>query len=219
MPRKYGKKASAKVGRALHEMKHGALRSGRGGKVTSRAQAIAIGLAEARERGYKVPSRHHATKKPSQLDREIAESLRAPPSSKNANKLRGHELFYISADQQGGTSAEMIERFSSLAEALDTLARLPAGSITAGNALAGPQLMIVWAAPKHTDLLYWTDGDMSARVLDALTTKALRDQQAPRGVRGKEHGSEQYFNHRFEKARARYWKDEVIPVRLTKAQK
>jgi Family of unknown function (DUF6496) len=53
---KYGKKAQSKVKRAMHERKHGTLRSGRSGKkVTSRKQAIAIGLSEAREAGAKVP--------------------------------------------------------------------------------------------------------------------------------------------------------------------
>ena len=53
---KYGKKASQKVGRALHEQKRGQLESGGSGrKVTSRKQAIAIGLSEAREAGGKVP--------------------------------------------------------------------------------------------------------------------------------------------------------------------
>jgi hypothetical protein len=53
---KYGKKASEKIERALHEEKRGTLRSGRSGKkVTSRTQAIAIGLSEARRAGAKVP--------------------------------------------------------------------------------------------------------------------------------------------------------------------
>jgi len=53
---KYGKKASQKVKRAMHERKHGTLKSGRSGKkVTSRKQAIAIGLSEARRSGGKVP--------------------------------------------------------------------------------------------------------------------------------------------------------------------
>jgi hypothetical protein len=52
---KYGKKASEKVARTLHEFKRGKLRSGGGGKVTSREQAIAIGLAQARRAGYKTP--------------------------------------------------------------------------------------------------------------------------------------------------------------------
>jgi Family of unknown function (DUF6496) len=56
--RKYGTKASEKVERAMHERKHGTLRSGRSGKrVTSRKQAIAIGLSEARDAGAKVPKR------------------------------------------------------------------------------------------------------------------------------------------------------------------
>jgi hypothetical protein len=56
MPRKYGEKASQKVERAMHELKHGTLKSGRSGKkVTSRKQAIAIGLSEARQAGAKVP--------------------------------------------------------------------------------------------------------------------------------------------------------------------
>ena len=64
---KYGKKAQSKVKRAMHERKRGTLRSGRSGKkVTSRKQAIAIGLSEARRAGGKVPrkrSRKGATKK------------------------------------------------------------------------------------------------------------------------------------------------------------
>jgi hypothetical protein len=53
----YGKKAQSKVKRAMHERKAGTLRSGGSGKkVTSRKQAIAIGLSEARRAGGKVPS-------------------------------------------------------------------------------------------------------------------------------------------------------------------
>lgn len=54
MPR-YGEKASKKVERAMHERKRGTLRSGSGKKVTSRKQAIAIGLSQARRSGGKVP--------------------------------------------------------------------------------------------------------------------------------------------------------------------
>jgi len=58
MAAKYGKKAQAKVKRAMHERKEGTLRSGRSGKkVTSRKQAIAIGLSEARKAGAKVPKK------------------------------------------------------------------------------------------------------------------------------------------------------------------
>ena len=53
---KYGPKASDKVKKAMHERKKGTLKSGRSGKkVTSRKQAIAIGLSEARRAGGKVP--------------------------------------------------------------------------------------------------------------------------------------------------------------------
>jgi len=55
---RYGPKAQQKVEKAMHERKHGTLRSGRSGKkVTSRKQAIAIGLSEARRAGGKVPRR------------------------------------------------------------------------------------------------------------------------------------------------------------------
>jgi hypothetical protein len=60
---RYGKKAQQNVERTMHEMKRGKLRSGRSGKkVTSRKQAIAIGLSEARRAGGKVP-RKRASKK------------------------------------------------------------------------------------------------------------------------------------------------------------
>ena len=56
MASKYGSKARSKVKRAMHERKRGTLKSGRSGKkVTSRKQAIAIGLSEARRAGGKVP--------------------------------------------------------------------------------------------------------------------------------------------------------------------
>lgn len=55
---KYGKKASKKVEKAMHERKEGTLKSGRSGKkVTSKKQAIAIGLSEARAAGAKVPKK------------------------------------------------------------------------------------------------------------------------------------------------------------------
>jgi uncharacterized protein DUF6496 len=58
MARKYSKGASRKVERAMHERKRGTLKSGRSGKkVTSRKQAIAIGLSEARKEGKKAPKR------------------------------------------------------------------------------------------------------------------------------------------------------------------
>jgi hypothetical protein len=64
MARKYSKKASAKVGRAMKERKAGTLKSGRSGrKVKSRKQAIAIGLSEARRGGAKVPKKKAAKKR------------------------------------------------------------------------------------------------------------------------------------------------------------
>jgi hypothetical protein len=59
----YGKKASDKVEAAMHERKHGTLRSGGSGKkVTSKKQAIAIGLSEARKAGAKVPTQRASRK-------------------------------------------------------------------------------------------------------------------------------------------------------------
>jgi hypothetical protein len=59
MPSRYGKKAGDKVHATLHEMEQGSLRSGSGKKVTSRKQAVAIGLNEARKEGGKVPKSGH----------------------------------------------------------------------------------------------------------------------------------------------------------------
>jgi uncharacterized protein DUF6496 len=62
--RKYSPRASKKVGDAMHERKHGMLHSGHSGKlVTSRKQAIAIGLSEARREGDKVPKKSGAPRK------------------------------------------------------------------------------------------------------------------------------------------------------------
>jgi Family of unknown function (DUF6496) len=61
MPRKYSPSASEDVEREMHKFKHGQLKSGKGGKggtVTSRKQAIAIGLSEARKKGKKVPRKN-----------------------------------------------------------------------------------------------------------------------------------------------------------------
>jgi hypothetical protein len=61
---KYGRKASEKVERAMRERRRGTLKSGRSGKtVTSRKQAIAIGLSEARRAGGKVPRRKGGARK------------------------------------------------------------------------------------------------------------------------------------------------------------
>jgi hypothetical protein len=63
MARRYSKKASKKVEKTMRERKRGTLRSGSGRKVTSRKQAIAIGLSEARRSGAKVPRKRGGKKK------------------------------------------------------------------------------------------------------------------------------------------------------------
>ncbi len=63
--RKYSKKAGKTVESAMRRKKKGTLRSSSGKKVTSRKQAIAIGLSEAREKGAKVPKKKTGAKKSS----------------------------------------------------------------------------------------------------------------------------------------------------------
>jgi hypothetical protein len=61
---KYSKRSQDKVEKAMHERKHGTLKSGRSGKkVKSKKQAIAIGLSEARKEGAKVPKKKSSKKK------------------------------------------------------------------------------------------------------------------------------------------------------------
>ena len=68
---RYGKKAQSKVEKTMRERKRGTLRSGRSGKkVTSRKQAIAIGLSEARRAGAKVPKRRSSSSSRDRSDRE-----------------------------------------------------------------------------------------------------------------------------------------------------
>ena len=63
--KKYGPQAAKKVKKSMHEMHEGTLRSGGSGKkVTSKKQAIAIGLSEARREGGKVPKKGAAKKRP-----------------------------------------------------------------------------------------------------------------------------------------------------------
>jgi hypothetical protein len=85
---KYGKKAQSKVKEAMHERKAGTLKSGGSGKkVTSRKQAIAIGLSEAREEGGKVPrksARKAATKSPRAPAKKAA--ARKAPARKASRK-------------------------------------------------------------------------------------------------------------------------------------
>ena len=84
---KYSKKASEKVEDVMHEMKQGKLKSGRSGKkVTSRKQAIAIGLSEARKQGAKVPKKKGAPKKKAAPKKRAAKKS---TSRKSAPKKAG----------------------------------------------------------------------------------------------------------------------------------
>jgi hypothetical protein len=81
MASRYGKKAKTKVARAMHERKKGTLRSGRSGRrVTSRKQAIAIGLSEARRAGGKVPSKSSSSRTRSSTGRRKTTSRRKSTS-------------------------------------------------------------------------------------------------------------------------------------------
>jgi hypothetical protein len=83
MATKYGKKASDKVEKAMHERKKGTLKSGSSGKkVTSKKQAIAIGLSEARRAGGKVPSKKSSSKKSSSKKSSSKKSSSKKSSSK-----------------------------------------------------------------------------------------------------------------------------------------
>jgi hypothetical protein len=75
--RKYSKGASKSVESAMRRRKRGTLRSGksgRGGKVKSRAQAVAIGLSEARKKGAKVPAKGRSRRKSSSRKRSKSSS-------------------------------------------------------------------------------------------------------------------------------------------------
>ena len=69
MAKKYGNGASKAVKSAMHRRKSGTLKSGSGGTVKSRKQAIAIGLSEAREKGAKVPRKRKSTARKSSKKR------------------------------------------------------------------------------------------------------------------------------------------------------
>lgn len=75
--KKYSDRTQAKVARVMHERKAGTLRSSSGEKVTSRKQAIAIGLSEARAAGAKVPKQKGASAKSKMKRKPVAKSRRA----------------------------------------------------------------------------------------------------------------------------------------------
>jgi hypothetical protein len=81
--RKYGKAAGKSVKRAMKKRKSGTLKSGRSGrKVTSRKQAIAIGLSEAREKGAKVPRKRSSKKSSAKKSSGGRKSTRKKSSSR-----------------------------------------------------------------------------------------------------------------------------------------
>ena len=92
--RRYGKSASKNVESAVRRKKRGTLKSGSGKKVTSRKQAIAIGLSEARAKGAKVPARKSSSKKASSTKKastkkastKKASSKRSSSSKKSSKK-------------------------------------------------------------------------------------------------------------------------------------
>ena len=86
---RYGNKAQQKVKRAMHERKEGTLRSGGSGKkVTSRKQAIAIGLSEARKAGGKVPSRKSKAKSKSKSKSKAKSKSKSKASARSGGGSR-----------------------------------------------------------------------------------------------------------------------------------
>jgi len=86
---KYSKRAGEKVEEVMREKKRGTLRSGGSGKkVTSRKQAIAIALSEARREGAKVPKKKGATKKKAAPKKKSATKKKAAPRKKAAGNKR-----------------------------------------------------------------------------------------------------------------------------------
>ena len=146
-----------------------------------------------------------------QLDREIAASLKsavkARPNAGARTTPRTHELFFLSEGNPGTsiTAVDKVtyfERFDDLESAIRALALLPEGSIAYGDAHFGPQFMIVWSIPQHTDLLYWSDGDLNAAKYVVRTTRSVRAAQL-RKLGGK---NATYFEGVYARARRRHWK-------------
>lgn len=83
---KYSKKAQNKVEKVMHEWKEGDLKSGSGKKVTSKKQAVAIGLSEARKEGAKVPAKKAAPKKSSAKKKSASKGTRTKSAAKKKVK-------------------------------------------------------------------------------------------------------------------------------------
>ena len=75
-------KGRGKVGKVMHEYKHGELKSGGKKKVASRKQAVAIALNEARESGAKIPKKGAATKKSGAAKKKGGATKKKSPASK-----------------------------------------------------------------------------------------------------------------------------------------
>lgn len=90
MATRYGKKASEKVERTMHELKRGTLKSSSGQKVTSRKQAIAIGLSEARAAGGKVPAKRssNGNSRARASAKSSGSSRRGTAGNRRANRSR-----------------------------------------------------------------------------------------------------------------------------------
>ena len=89
MARRYSEGAAKKVKRAMHKKKRGTLKSGRSGKkVTSRKQAIAIGLSEAREAGEKVPSKKRSSSSKSSSRKKSSTRKRSSSSRKKSSSKK-----------------------------------------------------------------------------------------------------------------------------------
>lgn len=110
---KYSKAAGKKVERAMHEKKRGKLKSGRSGKkVTSRKQAIAIGLSEARKEGAKVPkkgsksgrSKKGASKKGASKKGASKKGASKKRASKKSSSKRGVRKSSSKSSSKRGTS-------------------------------------------------------------------------------------------------------------------
>ena len=114
--RKYGPKATEKIGTTMREFKRGKLKSSSGQKVKSREQAIAIGISQARRAGYKTPPEppqtpSHATRKsPAQLDKEITEFMAKPKIGDPAWEREWSELLTEKHSKARMPTAADVER-------------------------------------------------------------------------------------------------------------
>ncbi len=85
---KYSSKASDKIGDVMHEYKKGSLKSSSGDKVKSRKQAIAIGISEAREKGYKTPSKRSTSASSSSTRKKSSSGKSASSRKSTASRSR-----------------------------------------------------------------------------------------------------------------------------------